>query len=524
MKKIIIIVGCTIGLIIVLFFTAQHWLGEKVRKKIEDKVAELSQNTYQIEIKKARVRLSEQSVFLSGISIRNNTNASHPSDNHSQLNGAIQEINLKGIHISSNGGEKSLSLDELEVIAPTLSLSGENIRFFGGTGNTNNIKSFRISHINLQAGKLTYKKWEKTDTANYTLSGLQLNAKELFIHPDQQPLKEKIAVGSFRTSVDQFRYIAPGGDSRLICDSIFLSTDNQLLSIGKTQLIPRYPKDQFAYKAKTHTDWTAVEAGKITCSRFDARELLFDKVFRADSIHLQYATIASYKNRKVAHPQRVKPIFHIGLHRLPVKIDVPRASLHNIDITYEELTANGLTPATIHFNDIRGECYNLSNIPRIPEQKIQLIAFGKLMNSGEVQADFHFPVNDINAPVVIKGSLGPMELSSLNGTIQPLANASIKSGHLNWLEFTLSGDSIRSTVKMKMLYNKLAIELWKESEQHLKERTFLSDLVNFFVIKEENPDRKGLRNGSGETERDPYRSQFNYLWKSLLPGIKKSIL
>ena len=28
----------------------------------------------------------------------------------------------------------------------------------------------------------------------------------------------------------------------------------------------------------------------------------------------------------------------------------------------------------------------------------------------------------------------------------------------------------------------------------------------------------------GSAERDPYRSQFNYWWKSLLPGIKNTVL
>lgn len=43
------------------------------------------------------------------------------------------------------------------------------------------------------------------------------------------------------------------------------------------------------------------------------------------------------------------------------------------------------------------------------------------------------------------------------------------------------------------------------------------------IVKENNPDHRGIRKGEGWAERDPYRSQFNYLWKIMLEGLKKSV-
>jgi hypothetical protein len=52
---------------------------------------------------------------------------------------------------------------------------------------------------------------------------------------------------------------------------------------------------------------------------------------------------------------------------------------------------------------------------------------------------------------------------------------------------------------------------------------FVSFLANTFVINNKNPNGKNLRIGEIDEERDPTKSIFNYLWKSLLSGIKPSL-
>lgn len=52
----------------------------------------------------------------------------------------------------------------------------------------------------------------------------------------------------------------------------------------------------------------------------------------------------------------------------------------------------------------------------------------------------------------------------------------------------------------------------------------LSAIVDDLLIRTGNPEDGVTRTGEGATERDPYRSQFNYLWKSLMPGIKQTVV
>jgi len=76
---------------------------------------------------------------------------------------------------------------------------------------------------------------------------------------------------------------------------------------------------------------------------------------------------------------------------------------------------------------------------------------------------------------------------------------------------------------MVFLYERLRIRIMKEKDGKLETSSFLTTLANGMIVKENNPDHRGIRKGEGWAERDPYRSQFNYLWKIMLEGLKKSV-
>ena len=78
---------------------------------------------------------------------------------------------------------------------------------------------------------------------------------------------------------------------------------------------------------------------------------------------------------------------------------------------------------------------------------------------------------------------------------------------------------------MTMLYDGLDVEMVRrQPDGRLKERRLMTFVVDKMLIRPSNPDGRGTRTADGSAERDPYRSQFNYWWKSLLPGIKNTVL
>ena len=90
--------------------------------------------------------------------------------------------------------------------------------------------------------------------------------------------------------------------------------------------------------------------------------------------------------------------------------------------------------------------------------------------------------------------------------------------------FRITGDSIEAETELTLLYDNLQIELLRLKEGKIRERKLLSTVLDDLVLIPNNPHLGQTRIGTGTTLRDPYRSQFNYLWKSIETGIKSTLI
>ena len=149
---------------------------------------------------------------------------------------------------------------------------------------------------------------------------------------------------------------------------------------------------------------------------------------------------------------------------------------------------------------------------------------GQYLGKAPLQADFHFPLQDSNDRFTVKGRLGTFDLQDLNPLTEPLANLEIQSGQVDSLLFTITGDATQSSVDLKLLYHNLDVALIKVEEGKILQRRLLSEAIEDWILLPSNPQYGITRTGTGTASRDPYKSQFNYLWKSLWPGLKSTLI
>ena len=72
-----------------------------------------------------------------------------------------------------------------------------------------------------------------------------------------------------------------------------------------------------------------------------------------------------------------------------------------------------------------------------------------------------------------------------------------------------------------MRYKDFKISMFKKTQENTatKKRRFLSAIANT-LIKNDNPQNGTLRSFSVEYDRDPSKSFFNLVWKSVFTGMK----
>lgn len=303
--------------------------------------------------------------------------------------------------------------------------------------------------------------------------------------------------------------------------------DNSCLDLSGIHLKSKYPKMEFAYRQPQHKDWFDVKVGKVHLGGVDLPVLFSDQVVKVQNIQVDNTVLLNFKNRQIDVTPHIVPMIYSGLQKAPVKIDITNVDVNNFAVVYEELSPKGTEPGKLFFTDMNGHFDGFTNIVSAPDQYIRLDANGKLMDKGYFTATWKLPVDSLNDRFLLRAHMKDFDLTALNELITPLANAEVKSGHLDDFSFSTEASTEGATVDMLFLYSNLKAELMKEKDGHLVDKTFLSDLANL-VVRDNNPrhpDREGdkpLRSHL-TIKRDPYHSTFNYLWQILRPPLIESV-
>ncbi|MCC8087709.1 MAG: hypothetical protein LIO79_00310 [Rikenellaceae bacterium] len=527
-RNTIFIVCGIIAFIFIAVFGTELWLEHKIKQIIRTEPASLVNGQYDADAGRVTVNLINRTVVLGDVIIKGAQSGNSLGDSLLRsVDLKCKSLALSGIKFSKKNGIRRISVKKISVVNPDAVIAVNSGISRKPKEKRDNPKvvldDLSSSDIEIKNGNIQVESWTGGVKEIYTLKNLNLRAADLDL--DSLGSVTPHVSGDVRVSAGKFTYQFQSGMMLLDVNDFTLNTKKGTFAVSSVNLDPQEKKYDFAYKDPEHSDWTKISTGKITGRGLDINKYITEKILKIDSIAIAGVDVESYKNRKIQVRNKIKPLFYESLQKSDVKIDIPVIQVTGINVTYEELAEEGEYPGRIRFNDINGTFYGLTNIAGgSGKEYYKLIASGKLEDAGQLNATFLFPVSPSTNHFEVSGKLGYMQLRNVNGMVQPLADARIEEGEINSFDFHISGTSTRSYVRMTLLYSDLKVELLKEKDGVFKERRFLSFLADTFVIKPSNPHRGDTRNVMAEADRDPYRSQFNYLWKSLLAGIKKTAI
>ncbi|MDL2283159.1 hypothetical protein LJB94_01430 [Odoribacter sp. OttesenSCG-928-G04] len=380
------------------------------------------------------------------------------------------------------------------------------------------VKRFKLPDITIRNGTVRYNEYEKNKDISYVVRGLNADLADIhFDSTSTYPLSDS----DIKVSVAGFTHKGENKSLLLQTDSIILDVKNRFLAVNNMQLLPQYPKDQFAQKAKNNADWISFCAGRIECHEVDFESLRRDKRIEVDSVRISDSDISSYKNRKIHKIDPLKPLVYELVQRFPLKTTIRRVVLDTMNATYEELPKIGTLSGQITFNAMCADIYGLTNVVTSGQQYVKMFVRGKLQNAGMLHSTFYFPVDSLHDRFEIVGTLGSMDMLPLNRMIEPLTSVEIKSGKITGMDFHIVGNKKQAEIDLQLLYKDLQVSLLKGRRK--RERVFISGLVNEFLLLENNPDHNGIRSVHSIGYRDNQRSSFNYLWKIFMPALKETI-
>ncbi|MBK6265368.1 hypothetical protein JKA74_09985 [Marivirga sp. S37H4] len=314
-----------------------------------------------------------------------------------------------------------------------------------------------------------------------------------------------------------------GKNYTLTADSYAFSYPNATLSASGIALKSRYDRFKFSQHIKYQTDWFDLKLASVNFSGIN-----LDKLVNKE-LHIQKASINDGKFtvlRDLNVPldtTKYVPLPQEALQKLkiPLQIDTVSVSAH-INIYIVPKDGGGL--GFVSFDELTGTIFGLRSRPA-SGQPIELFARGKLNKMGEFQAKAEFPFPSQKSKFTLSGSVGPMDISTLNEMLVPIAAVEVRSGENEQLNFELSGNNEYAEGNMIFRYNNLKVNIL---DRHTYQSSGLSNslrtfFANSFVVRGKNPNLFKLNEGKIFFERNKSRSIFNYWSKSLLSGAVSSI-
>ena len=364
--------------------------------------------------------------------------------------------------------------------------------------------------------------------SNYTLGNLAININNIkanqLLSVREHPLKYS---GEAELALSSLAIKSKKKDYDYLFNGIVINSLKKQLRISSFVIKPYAPELRFASNEKYQRDRYDIALKDISLNDILMDDLLDEKII-ANELVINKTTAKIYRDLTKPLEQKSKVGNYPSqmLDRLDIPISVNKAVLRNAYIEYKEKQDASDSTGVITFSQ---SVLNISNITNMPEKvrqnKSMNIAFNtKALGKIPLTGNFKFYLGSKEGKFEVNGHVAPFDPLILNKISIPMALIQVRSGKVNDIDFSLSGNNDRAGGDFVMKYEDLKVAVLKRDKQsnEVKKRGLVSLVANL-IVKNDNPKRDDLRKEKPEYERNIYKSFFNLVWKTIFEGMRMTV-
>lgn len=541
----IVWVACLIVLILLSagFTYWTYFRKQIVREQLELAILDGSDSLYQIQYSQMKMDEVKGWILVRNLVVqydsnRLNTLLQNSTAPASVLRIKIPEIRINGVKTPRVLLGKELIAHEIEIIRPVVEIFKTSQSDTTGTQSLSSATEYDkiLGNLNkIGLGRLI------VDKAN--IISTRLNAKDTTLHISDLHFDIKDITIDSNSSLDPNRILF-ANKVKFACrsfewpsqnkiysykaDSVKYDSEKLSLHVGRYQIIPQLSEAAFTKQLRFANDRFDLELQKIHVFGLNLPALQRDSVL-IDSLKIDGGHLWVYRDLAVPHDgkSRLGTYPHQLLAKAGLAINIPVFRANGFDIEYRERNVKTRKTGAVKFGNSRIKITDISNFTTVPAtQPMDIRVSSSFMNQSPLQVSWKlFPASK-NGRFEINGDLGALQPATVNQLMEPMASARMENGTVNGLTFRISGNDYGSSSWVKLLYNGLKISiLEKEEDGKLNKKGLVSFAANL-AIKNSNPAKKDAdpRVVQSKTTRDTRRSIFHLSWKSLLDGIKESVM
>lgn len=532
--------------LIVANLIVAHTSAKYVRNNLHQLVEEVTEGLYDLEIGDLNISLMDGHLIAKDISLLINEEKKLEMLRGDTLppyytSIRIDAVRLTGINfkykwkLGKSIGFRHLIIDNMQMALVTDLSSFKEMRLISEQreGETHKaltpydfiapyFDELRIDEIKLRGGAISYLDRDGNETLRASIGGLNITANNFKVNADRTLNNSLFYTDNIVIGWDSLKFTPADRLYTYFTGATTLDMVSSNLTIRDAGFTSIEPKWQFAHKDPKHSDWFDLKVDQVSLYGIDIPKVLRDKHFLADSLLVKGVSLHNFKNTQIPIAHNLMPMIYTVVQELPVRFAFQIARVEEMEVVYEELAMGEVEPGRIFLNHLNGTFEDYTNIVSRPKQTTTLHATGRLMGEGRLKATIILPVDPEYDRITLEASLGVMNMISLNPIIETMAPFRIDGGFIQGMNLWIDASSLKSKVRMKLLYNDLSVNITHTTGNHHKSNIGILSFLANGLIENDNPAKgKEVRIVDAVHLRDPLHSSFNYLWKTIFDALVK---
>jgi hypothetical protein len=232
------------------------------------------------------------------------------------------------------------------------------------------------------------------------------------------------------------------------------------------------------------------------------------------------------KRKELRHVN--KPAFQDMIYNFPGTIRIDSIGFIKGNVIYTQHAEESNEPGSTSVNEINAKIYKITNdtIYKTKNDCLELNGDALLMGKARMTILLKGRIFDSQNTFSLNGTLSSLEANELNPILEKSAFIYATSGKIDSINFSFTANNAKAIGKMTMLYHGLdiAVKNKRTDDTTAFRERFISLIANRKVLDSNPIPDKDVREGIIDNERDPERFLFSYCFKSILSGIKSSLV
>ena len=505
------------ALALLLFFSVKIFLEPWVGKKIQ---AALNKNSsdYIFEIGKVHILLIRSGLELETITI----SSKQEHEGIPVLKGEIAFIKCKGIKLL-----KALFKNDINIHEVAFS----NINIKGKIPFQEKAKPPKVSSMSLRIDSLFFDKisLEIGNTSTPQTFSVKDGILKMYdLQVDKQDTVSPKIVKRFDFDAEELCSVSADSMYTIGAMGVNYSVSSNTLAVDSFSIHPNYPDYEFAARHKFAIDRFEGGLSHIFLHDFSASDFIKSRNLISSSIEIERIKLEVFRDKRKESQHVKKPVFQDIIYNYPGIIDIDSIGIDNGKITYTEHVEKASEPGRISFQQLHVKAYKITNdtIYKTEKAFLELKCDALLMGKGKLTFLLKGRIFDPQNALLMSGTLSGMEISELNPMLEKNAFIYATSGKIDAMNFSFTTNNSKATGKLKMLYHGLNITVKNKRTDDttaIKERVE-SIIANIKVLDSNPMPGQEIRVGTIDYERDPEKFLINYGFKSVLTGIKSTVV